>query len=100
MIYKEIETTTDEVLEFIKNAGIDIETTSNVNAFRIRMPNDSIVEMPPDFNVFGDMSLFTVTGSYSYNYSFIEGTDNNYTSGNLSERYDNRIDPCRYIPAA
>ena len=55
MIYREIETTTDEVLEFIKNAGIDIESTSDVNAFRIRMPDGSIVEMHPDFNVFGDM---------------------------------------------
>lgn len=100
MIYKKIETTTEEVLEFIKNAGIDIENTPDINAFRIRLSDDSIIEMPPDLNIFGDISLFTTTGSYSYHFSITESDDDNYVSGNLSERYDNRIDPHRYIPAA
>jgi len=51
-------------------------------------------------NIFGDISLFTTTGSYSYHFSITESDDDNYVSGNLSERYDNRIDPYRYIPAA
>ncbi|MBQ3063495.1 MAG: hypothetical protein IJC99_01660 [Clostridia bacterium] len=100
MIYKKIETTTDEVLEFIKEAGIEIESTPSSKAFQIRFPDDSIIEMPPDLNIFGDMSLFTATGIYSYKISIVENNDNHYALGNMNREYDNYVDPLKYIPAA
>lgn len=100
MIYKKIETTTEEVLGFMQDAGIALESTPDVTAFQIRLSDDSALEMPPDLNIFGEMSLFTVTGSYSYHFAVTEDTNEHYVSSNSGERYDNRIDPHSYIPAA
>lgn len=100
MIYKKIETTTEEVLGFMQDAGIALENAPDITAFQIRLADDSAVELPPDLNIFGEMSLFAATGSYLYRFSANESNGEHYVSGNIDERYDNRIDPHSYIPAA
>ena len=100
MIYKKIETTTEEVLEFMREAGIEIEDTPGAKAFQIRLSDNSVIEMPPDLNIFGDMSLYTTTAVCSYDFFITEKNNNNYVSGGLRQDYDNYVSNLMYIPAA
>ncbi len=100
MIYKDIETTMDEVLDFIRDAGIDIKDDITAGTFQIKYSDDCIIEMPPDLNIFVDMPIFTYTGSYFYEFSNSKNENNTYISGSAKQGFDNYANPLKYILAA
>lgn len=108
MIYDEIETTTEEVMEFLRAAGIEFENDPEAKCFQLKLADGSIVEMPPDFNIFDEMSPFTFVESCSYSSSCTNSDDscNNsndsktYVYGNLVNGFNNSANSFKNVSAA
>ena len=52
MIYKKTETTTEDVMECIRAAGIEVKEDPTATVLQLELEDGSIIEMPPDFNIF------------------------------------------------
>ena len=58
MIFKNIETTREEVLQSLKDAGLVFEDeTEDIDGVRVVFEDGSEVILPPDFNIFENADL-------------------------------------------
>ena len=100
MIYKKIETTAEEIMEFIRNAGIIIEDDSSAKSLQIKLADGNIISLPPDFNIIDEISQFTATCSYSYSINNADIDNGIYVLDDVKQSFDNYVKPSMCMPAA
>lgn len=97
---KKIETTAEEVLAFLKDAGIEFEDDIASTSFQIRLQDGSIVKAPRDWNLFEEYPQFTITGNYLYEFSKSNLEEQAYVLINSNLTFENYLNPSQYVLAA